>query len=117
MSAYIRSRLITAIGKFNEQDYFECHEILEDIWFDVHNNTKDIYQGLLHYATALYHLTKKNNIKGTLMQLEKAADKLSVFTENFQGIDIPKVLRQIKSLHKRLIKGEAPKKLPRIKIS
>lgn len=116
MSAYNRSRLITAIGKFNEQDYFECHEILEDIWFDVHDESRDLYQGLLHYATALYHLTKKKNTKGTFLQLTKALQRLNKFNGKINGIDVPKVIRQIKKLRSKLLKKEMPERPPRITI-
>ncbi|MCC6865852.1 MAG: DUF309 domain-containing protein [Ignavibacteria bacterium] len=116
MSAYNRSRLISAINKFNKQEYFECHEILEDIWFDVHDNTKDLYRGLLHFATALYHLNKKN-IRGTLLQLEKAIERLKDYNNFVNGIDVPKVIKQILSLKKRLNKKVFPKKYPKINIT
>lgn len=116
MSDYNRSRLITAINKFNQKDFFECHEILEDIWFDVRDNTRDLYQGLLHIAVGFYHLTKKNNFKGTIIQLTKAEKKLDKFPESAQGIDLAKLLKQIKSIEKRLIKKEVPKRLPKIVI-
>jgi hypothetical protein len=114
MSDYNRSRLITAINKFNHKDFFECHEVLEDIWFDVRDDTRDLYQGLLHLAVGFYHLTKKNNFKGTIIQLTKAEERLGKFPGEFQGMDLAKLLKQIKSIKKKLIKKEVPKRLPKI---
>lgn len=116
MSDYNRSRLLAAINKFNRKDYFECHEILEDIWFDVRGSTRGLYQGLLHIAVGFYHLTKKNNFKGTVIQLTKAEEKLMKFPGVFHGINLAKLLKQIRSIKKRLIKKEVPKRLPKIEI-
>jgi predicted metal-dependent hydrolase len=114
MSDYNLSRLIAAINKFNEGDYFECHEILEDIWFDVRDGSRNFYQGLLHISVAFYHLTKKNNFKGTIIQLNKALDKLNSFDEQFQGIDLLKLNGQLKRILLKLKKKEVPKRLPKI---
>ena len=114
MSVYQRSRLISAVNKFNNKEYFECHEILEDIWFDERGEARDFYQGLLHAATAFYHLTKKNNYKGTVLQLEKSLVKLEKFNEPFMGIDTPILKKKLINILKRLKKKEVPKRLPRI---
>jgi predicted metal-dependent hydrolase len=116
MKVYDRSRLLDAVKKFNEQDYFECHEILEDIWFDVRDDSRDIYRGLLHIAVGLYHLTKKNNPKGTLIQLNKAAEKLARFENTCREIDMPALLKQVNSLIKKIQKKEQPGRLPKIKL-
>ena len=114
MGDYDRSRLIAAIAKFNEGDYFECHEIIEDIWFDVRDDSRNFYQGLLHTAVAFYHLTKKNNFKGTLIQIDKAIDKLDNYGDIYQGIDLLKLKAQLKRISGKLKKKEVPKRLPKI---
>ncbi len=117
MNAYTRSRFLTAIKLFNDKEYFECHEVLEDIWFDVRDDSRDFYQGLLHVAVGLYHLTKKNNTKGTLIQLNKAAEKLGRFEGKTKEIDLAKLLKQLKSIALKVQKKEQPKRLPKITIT
>ena len=114
MSDYNLSRLVAAVNKFNEGDYFECHEILEDIWFDVRDDSRDFYQGLLHISVAFYHLTKENNFKGTLIQLDKALERLKVYDKVFSGVDVPKLTDEVKKVISRLKKKEVPKRLPKI---
>lgn len=114
MNDYTRSRFIHAINKFNEKNFFECHEILEDIWFDTHDDSKDFYQGLLHIAVGFYHLTKKNNSKGTVLQLNKAQSKLNSYEKDYNGIDIEKLLKQITTINKNLAKNKLPARLPKI---
>lgn len=117
MNAYTRSRFLTAVKLFNEKEYFECHEVQEDIWFDIRDDSRDLYQGLLHASVALYHLTKKNNVKGTLIQLNKAAGKLGKFEGVVKEIDLTKLLKQLKSIAAKVQKKEQPKRLPKIIIT
>lgn len=114
MSDYNRSRLIAAINKFNQKDFFECHEILEDIWFDTRGYKRDLYAGLLHIAVGFYHLTRKNNFKGTILQLTKAEEKLTRFESNFTFIDLAGLLKKVRNIRQRLIKKEVPKRLPKM---
>jgi len=114
MGGYKLSRLVAAIDKFNQRDYFECHEILEDIWFDERGKERDLYHGLLHIAVGLHHLTGKNNFKGTLLQFNKALVKLEKFEGIVLGIDVTKLRKHILSLMKKTIKKEVPKRLPKI---
>lgn len=116
MSAYNKRRLISAVECFNTGKFFECHEILEDIWFDVQDDTKPVYRGLLHFATALYHLKNKNNTKGALLQLDKSLARLKDINKDLYGISLIKVCSQIKRLKKKIIKKEAIKRLPELKI-
>jgi len=117
MDTYTRSRFIHAIDKFNNKNFFECHEILEDIWFDVRDDSRDFYQGLLHIAVGLYHLTKKRNTKGTILQFDKAVSKLASYKNSYNGVDLEKLLKQIKSITRKLIKHELPKQLPKITLN
>lgn len=43
------------------RDYFECHEILEEYWKDVHPGKKDsVWVSLIQLAVALYHERRQN---------------------------------------------------------
>lgn len=106
MDELIRTRLHAAIEKFNSQEYFDCHEILEDIWFDTHDDSKDFYQGLLHIAVGLYHLTVKNNLKGMNLQFGKAFAKLKEYPEQYNGIELEKLLEQVRAISKDPAKAE-----------
>lgn len=114
MDDYTRSRFIQAIDKFNHRDFFECHEILEDIWFDTRDDSRDFYRGMLHIAVGLYHLTKKSNSKGTILQLNKAIVKLSHYKEDYNGVDLKRLIKQIKNITGELKENKQPLRLPEI---
>jgi predicted metal-dependent hydrolase len=111
---YERSRLLLAVQQFNRKDFFECHETLEDIWFDVRDKSRDFYRGLLHLAVGFYHLNNKKNPAGALIQLNKALNRFENFGENFKGVDL-KVLRvQTLKIITRLKYEDLPQRFPKI---
>ncbi len=114
MDTYIRSRFIQAIDKFNEKNFFECHEILEDIWFDVRDDSRNFYQGLLHIAVGFYHLTKKHNPKGAIIQLNKAISRLTPYESNYNGINLSVLLNQIQNIKANLEENKLPSRFPKI---
>jgi predicted metal-dependent hydrolase len=114
MDSYTRSRFIQAIDKFNQKDFFECHEILEDIWFDTRDDSRDFYRGMLHIAVGLYHLTKKSNPKGTIIQLNKAIVKLSHYKDNYNDVNLKKLKKEIKNIITELEGNKKPLHLPEI---
>ncbi|WP_166822765.1 DUF309 domain-containing protein [Thalassoroseus pseudoceratinae] len=48
------------IRLFNAEEFFECHDVLEELWTDIVGPERDFYQGLIQAAVALFHLTEGN---------------------------------------------------------
>lgn len=54
------------------QDYFECHEVLEDYWKKVApSNKKHPLVGYIQLAAGMYHW-RRNNVMGAIRLLKKA---------------------------------------------
>lgn len=54
------------------QDYFECHEVLEEYWKIVAPGDKNhVFVGFIQLATGLYHW-RRNNFNGAIRTLQKA---------------------------------------------
>ncbi len=45
---------------FNERDYFEAHEVLEDLWVMEVGALRDYYKGMIMSAVALLHWQRGN---------------------------------------------------------
>ena len=104
-----------AIEKFNNAHYFECHDILEDYWYECGKGEKDFYQGLLHYAVAFHHLIDKNNPEGAKLQFKKCIKRLKNYGEIHNGIDITKILKTSNEYLTQLNEGKTGKNdMPRI---
>lgn len=53
-------RYLEGIDRFNRGDYFDAHEVWEDLWHDCQNVDQRFYQSLIQAAVALYHLRRGN---------------------------------------------------------
>jgi predicted metal-dependent hydrolase len=76
---------------FNEaRDYFECHEVMEELWMEEGRN--HLYQGLLQIAVGLYHHFN-GNVSGSIKLFTAALDKLSHYPPEALGIDLAKLVQ------------------------
>jgi predicted metal-dependent hydrolase len=88
-------RFEEGIKKFNECEFYDCHDILEDVWFEIRGSSRRFYQGLIHLAVGFHHLTRRNNLNGTLSQLNKGIIKLSDYSPEFQGVEVKDLLKRV----------------------
>ncbi|MFD1928104.1 DUF309 domain-containing protein [Sporosarcina siberiensis] len=92
---------------FNEnQDYFECHEVLEEFWKSIPNRTKNHpLTAYILLSTGLYHFRRDNKI-GAQRTLLKAYSKMTTMTEDApeytEGIDFNLLCKDIKNMLHRL---------------
>src|SRR5574337_579153 len=74
---------------FNDERYWECHEVLEGVWKKTHEGEKDLVQGIILVAAALVHYQKcENDI--CLSILQRAMEKLSSSSGMYHDIDMDK---------------------------
>jgi len=72
----------------NKRDYFECHEVLEDLWMD---DARDpFWQGLLQVAVAHFH-GRNGNVGGAVKLMEAGLEKLSRQPDRDAGIDLDRL--------------------------
>ncbi len=63
------------IKHFNECDFFEAHEVWEELWTDYRGESRKFYQGLIQAAVALYHFGN-GNIRGARKLYHSSRDYL-----------------------------------------
>jgi len=80
--------LETFVELFNEEAFWESHEVLEVPW---RQNGSDFYHGLILYASAFVHL-QRGNPHGVAAQLTKAERFLQKFHPTYLGIDVEALL-------------------------
>ena len=93
------------IQLFNDGEFFECHEVLEDLWRPMRGERRLFLQGVIHFAVALYHY-QQNNPAGARRQLRKSLKKLAGYLPEFEGVDTGTLYWQGVLLLDRLAKGE-----------
>lgn len=76
-----------AIAKFNQQQFYDCHDILEAIWVDAPEADRRFYQGLLQIAVACYHLGQYN-LSGAMILLGEGLSRLQTYQPDYYQVQI-----------------------------
>ena len=79
---------------FNEGDWFESHEVWEDIWHMASGDKKRFYQGLIQYAVTIEHI-RRGNPRGVKCVYETMQEKFVGLPDVYMGFDIPSQLTAI----------------------
>ncbi|WCK55739.1 DUF309 domain-containing protein [Aneurinibacillus sp. Ricciae_BoGa-3] len=76
-----------------EQDYYECHEVMEEYWLG-HGRNK-LLQALLQVAVGLHHF-RNGNKEGAVLLFESALAKSEESWSGQLGIDAQLLFTQVK---------------------
>lgn len=82
-----------------DRDYFECHEVLEELWLAQDRNP--LYKALLQVAVGLYHF-RNQNVRGAAIMLSGASSKLEEYPAVTLGINLAKLVEEVKDYVRRL---------------
>ena len=84
------------ISLFNEERFWECHEVLEQIWHPSRGTERELIQGLILTAAALVHHQKAEK-EVCLSMLRKASTKLASQLY-FENIDLDYVRDKVRQM-------------------
>jgi uncharacterized protein len=101
MNAY-PEKYLEGIRLFNEEDFFECHEVLEELWSETLGPEKKFYQGLIQAAVALFHFGNEN-LGGARKLYQASLEKLDPYRPVYQGLDVDQFLAAMKSCFQELL--------------
>ena len=78
---------LRGIELFNRGEFFEAHEVLEDVWRTAPSPEKLFLQGLIQISVAFVHHSR-GNIVGARSLLRRACKNLSGYPAACAGIDL-----------------------------
>jgi predicted metal-dependent hydrolase len=78
---------LAGIEKFNECDYYESHEVWEELWTEYRGPSRKFYQGLIQAAVALYHFGN-GNIRGARKLHGSVHGYLEPYAPKHLGLDL-----------------------------
>lgn len=78
--------------KFNEGDFYTCHDLLEEMWMEDKSNL--FLKGLLQMSVAIYHYSY-GNVKGTRLMMKVAHEYLQSYRPKHWGLDLESVIEYI----------------------
>ncbi|UNK17057.1 DUF309 domain-containing protein [Paenibacillus sp. N3/727] len=82
-----------------DRDYFECHEVLEELWLARDRDPR--YKGLLQAAVGLYHF-RNGNVRGSYKMMRSAHARLQPYPAEELGIRMAKLVSEISVYAARL---------------
>lgn len=100
-------RYLAGILFFNERDFFEAHEVWEDLWSESHGNERRFYQGLIQAAVGLFHFGG-GNLGGAVKLYRSSRDYMGPCGSPFHGLDVAGFWRQMEVCFGPLLGTAAP---------
>ena len=82
------ARLREGIRLFNESRFFECHEVLEDLYHETEEENKPFLEGLIGLAAAFRLFCEFGEVKGSVRLIYQALIRLENYQPAFLQIDV-----------------------------
>jgi hypothetical protein len=85
---------LRGIDLFNAGEYYECHEVLEDIWVISCGQEKLFYQGIIMAAVAFYDY-EVGRFGAARTMHRKAKERLEQLPDRFMSVDVKSFIRAL----------------------
>jgi uncharacterized protein len=82
---------LRGIAEFNRRNFFESHEVWEELWLAESGPARQFYKGLIQAAVALYHLSH-GNMHGANKLLAGSRAYLEPYRSSYLGLDVDRFL-------------------------
>lgn len=101
------------IALFNAEEFFACHEVLEEVWTHSRQPDRWFLQALIHFAVGFYHHSRGNR-NGTERQLRKGIRKIQGYLPEWDGVRTADIDREVRARLADLEAGDTFEGYPRI---
>jgi predicted metal-dependent hydrolase len=92
---------------FNRGEFFEAHEVVEDLWLEKTGEEREFLKGFIQAAVALEH-HRRGNANGLRSVGTTAATYLRRADPAAGGLDVTALLRDLEEFRARVEGGEDP---------
>jgi predicted metal-dependent hydrolase len=89
------------IELFNEGEYYQCHDDLEEAWMAEKGRIRDLYRGILQVGIAYYQI-QRGNYRGALKMLLRVRQWLDPLPPTCRGLNIDKLRRDATAVQEAL---------------
>jgi Domain of unknown function (DUF309) len=117
---------------WNEQRYYEAHDILEQLWLKTNSNDGDFFKGLIQAAGAFVHLQKNfeqpshpkhsRRLPPAVRLFRLAEKNLSIYASPYHAFDVAAFRKMLMHYVDLIVASDyranpwAPAKAPRLKL-
>ena len=100
-------RYLAGILFFNDRDFFEAHEVWEDVWTESTGAQRRFYQGLIQAAVALHHF-RNGNVRGATKLYRTGRAYMEPLDQPFFGLDKAGFWHQMENCFRELHASAEP---------
>jgi predicted metal-dependent hydrolase len=98
-------RFVEGVRHFNACDFFEAHEVWEELWTDYRGPSRRFYQGLIQVAVCLHHFGNENT-RGAIKLYHGCRTYLEEYRPRHMGVDLDKLLGDLERCCKELLASQ-----------
>lgn len=91
------AELLRGVAQFNQREYFEAHETLEELWNAEPDVCRVLYKGILQVGVGCYHLLR-GNWRGATLKLRAGAEYLEPFAPACMGVEVGRLIADARRL-------------------
>jgi len=106
-------RYLEGIEHFNKYDFFEAHEVWEELWADTSGPSRRFFQGLIQVAVCLHHFGN-GNIRGAKKLYHGSRGYLQDYRPKYLDLDLDKLFVELEICCREIL--ESQEEFPRIEI-
>jgi uncharacterized protein len=81
------------IAHFNAREFFEAHEVWEELWLLAPAQEKAFLQGIIQIAAAFHHYGRGNR-RGAKSLVTAGVAKMNQYPDGYRGIDVARLARE-----------------------
>lgn len=81
------AQYLEGIRLFNSEEFFDCHDALEELWSDCRGEERKFIQGLIQASIALFHFGNEN-FGGAKKLYNSATALLSQYGDVYMSLDL-----------------------------
>lgn len=98
-------RYLQGIEYFNACEFFEAHEVWEDLWTEYQGPARRFYQGLIQVAVCLHHFGN-GNTRGARKLYYSSTNYLASYRPHYLGLNIDKLLKELEECCRPILESE-----------
>lgn len=91
MSDPYPEQYLEGLRLFNDEEFFECHDVLEELWAETRGGERKFYQGLIQLSISLFHFGN-DNYGGARKLYDTSRKYLDAYRPVCMGIDVDQLL-------------------------
>jgi predicted metal-dependent hydrolase len=90
------SQFLKGVRLFNLEEFYDCHDIIEDIWLQESSDQQPFLQGIIQAAVAFHHY-QHGKWGASRSMLKLAIGKLENYPKMYQSVKVEKLVCELRA--------------------